>query len=95
MEIRISDLRLLADMLFKHLEEKRIETIEITSDFYWDISPELRYDPYKEPGDHVVGQLTDDWQELRRIIEGDNEPISYALVWFSSILRVIGEKVVQ
>jgi hypothetical protein len=41
-----------------------------------------------------LGQLSDDWGELKRITDGDAEPIGYALVWLAAIRRRVGEKAV-
>jgi len=94
-QIRVSELRLLTEILFTHLEELEKDEITISHDYYWAISDEERYNPYEKPSDLTIGQLTDDWQELQQILVSENEPISYALVWLSSILRCIGEDVVR
>lgn len=95
MEIKLSELRQLSEKLFAHLEENGFSTIEITSDFYWNIPEETRYDRYEEPKEFTMGQLSDDWNELQKILRGDRESLGYALVWYSAILKAIGEKVVR
>ena len=67
-----------------------VVTIEV--DYYWDVSPGARYDNYKQPTDLSVGQLSDDWTEIRRILDGTAEPVPYALVWAAALLRRIGEQ---
>ena len=95
MKVTISELRSISENLFVHLEKMGLDTIDIENDFYWVISEEKRYNAYNEPKEFTLGQLTDDWSELKQILQGENEPIAYALAWLSSILRVIGEKVVR
>lgn len=95
MEITLSELRQLSEKLFAHLEENGHEKIEVSSDYYWEIPEESRYDSFNEPKKFVVGQLSDDWNELQKILRGDREPLAYALVWYSAILKAIGEKVVR
>jgi hypothetical protein len=94
MIIKASDLRAIADRLFAYLEETGRREVEISEDYYWAISKEEIYDPSKDPTDLTIGQLSDDWKELSAIVKGDSPPIGYALVWFSAILRAIGEKTV-
>ncbi len=94
MQVKVSDLRILCEKLFSHLEKIGSGSVKISSDYYWNIPKESRYDKYEEPGDLDLGQLTDDWAELKKILEGKSEPIGYALIWMSSILRAIGEEVV-
>lgn len=77
--------------LFSQLEQRELGWVEIPFDYYWDISKDERYEPYEKPKHFDLGQLSDDWGELQKISQGENEPITYALVWLSSILRAIGE----
>lgn len=91
MKIDVSDLRKAFEVLILHLEETNQRTFEIDADFYWDVPEEGRYDSYVEPKELNLGQLTDDWQELLKIANGDMPPVGPALVWFSSVLRSVGE----
>lgn len=95
MRINVSELRAISAQLFSHLEESGRDSVEIPSDYYWDISKENRYNPYEEPTNFDLGQLTDDWAELQKIALGEKEPIGYALVWFSTVLRAVGEDVAE
>lgn len=40
----------------------------ISNDYYWEISPDEIYDPYKEPENFTLGQLSDDMQEYAGFI---------------------------
>ena len=95
MRVNLSDLRKLNEQLFSHLEEKGHNDVEVSVDFYWDIPKGNRYDPYRKPEDLNLGQLSCDWKELQRIMKGESEPLGYALVWISSLLRAIGEEIVD
>ena len=95
MQVKIRDLRQVIDELFSHLEDVGHTWVEITDDYYWNIPQDYRYDVTREPSEFDIGQLSDDWSELQKILTGANEPISYALVWASSILQHIGEKIVH
>lgn len=91
MQISTADLRKVVNILIDHLEENDCQSFELTADYYWHIPKELKYDPYQEPNNFSLGQLTDDWTELQGLLQGSSEPISYALVWLSSVIRFIGE----
>ncbi len=95
MRINTKELRTVTEKLFDHLEELQIEYIDVPRDFYWDLSGDQLYDVQKEPDDLVVGQLSDDWQELHKVLNERSDPMSYHFVWLSSILRVIGEQIVH
>lgn len=92
MKVEIAQLRAIADRLFSHLEETGRCEFEVSEDYYWSIEKEEVYDPLKDPKDLTLGQLSDDWNELNAILENESPPIGYALVWLSSVLRIIGEK---
>jgi hypothetical protein len=94
MEITISELRKINLQLLDHLEICGHNVIEVDSDFYWTIKKEELYDPYKEPEALALGQLYDEYGFLKKIVDGENEPTAYALVWLSAVLRYIGEKIV-
>jgi hypothetical protein len=93
MKIDISTLEQASQAIFQYLKDQKVESIEVNEDFYWNISKEERYNPYADPKDLDLGQLSDDWAEVAKIASGDNEPVGYALVWLSSIYKILGEKI--
>ena len=95
MDIEIKTLRSLCEQLLSLCEEKGYAIINLPVDYYWDVPTQSRYDPYQRPEDLTLGQLSDDWSELRKIIEnGDSKAISYTLVWLAAVIRAIGENTV-
>jgi hypothetical protein len=94
MHVKVTQLRAASRLIFDHLEEMGYDTVEVTKDYYWDIMPPERYDPYVNPADQLVlGQLTSDWAELESLLSGETDPLGYGLVWLSAILRAIGDQV--
>jgi hypothetical protein len=69
-EVTVADLRAAAELFFSHLESKGIRSVTLSKDYYWDVPADLRYDPYEEPTKHTIGQLSDDLDELRRMMDG-------------------------
>ena len=92
MKLSTDELRRLTLMLLAHVEADSSQAVEVEDDFYWDVPAEARYDAYVEPKTHTVGQLSDDWGELQRILNGERPPVGYALVWLAAVLRRIGER---
>lgn len=92
MRVTTGELREATLKLLEHLDSTGQSSFEIDEDYYWAIPSESRYEPSVAPRDLTVGQLVDDWRELREITSGRREPIGYALVWLSSLLRRVGEK---
>ena len=93
MEIPISDLRRISVILLDHVEQLDIKCLDLDVDYYWEIAAAERYDPTKDPKDITLGQLYHDWERLSEMLHGESEPLSIGLVWLSSLLRRLGEKV--
>jgi hypothetical protein len=91
MKITTKDLRDIFQVLSEHLDGTDQSTTEVPWDFYWDISADELYDPYLEPKDLSLGQLSDDWADLLKISSGEMPAVGYALVWLSSVLRAVGQ----
>ena len=91
MKIKVKELREVANILFDHLEECGVSEQEIEHDYYWDIPTSERYDVSIEPSNMTIGQLTDDWAELQKILKSPDTSVAYALVWYGAIIRAMGE----
>ena len=91
MLITVAELRRASELLMNHLEAQGRASVQIDHDYYWFVPTDQRYDQYKEPKQLTLGQLSDDWSEIRKILDGKGEPVNYALVWLSSLLRAVGE----
>jgi len=94
MDVNIAELRAVADKLFVHLLESGHGVVSLPHDYYWSIPKETRHDPYSQPSELTLGQISEDLTELKRINTGQAEPLSYALVWLASVVRAIGEETV-
>ena len=95
LKISISELKSVTALLFDHLQEVIGEEIEIDHDYYWNIPKGNKYDSYDEPVSFTIGQLTEDWDFLLKILEDSEMVASFGFVWLSAILRAIGEDVVK
>src|SRR6476659_5202373 len=94
MEVDFNELQQITETLLTHLRSSNLDSVELGVDFYWNMPKAAKYDPYYEPTSLTVGQLSDDWAELQRILSGEREPLAHHLVWLAAILRAVGEKVV-
>ncbi len=88
MNVKIDDLLLITSLLLSKLKEEKGNEIEINNDFYWDISNEEIYNPYKEPENITLGQISDDLEELQGLLKS-KEAFSYDLKRLSSIFKVL------
>jgi len=88
MKIKISEIDSALTLLLKKLKENIGDEITISNDYYWEISPDEIYDPYKEPENFTLGQLSDDMQEIRRL-QNSKDVIAYDLNRVSRILKAI------
>mgnify|MGYP001186336132 CR=1 FL=1 len=92
MNITVRELRQMCEHLFHYLESSEQASVDLSVDYYWDIPKQFRYNPYQQPEELNLGQISDDWIELNNILNGEREPTRYALVWLASILRAVGEE---
>jgi hypothetical protein len=92
MKLNIKDLRKATNLILDQLIEDGITEVELTKDYYWSIPAEQRYDPYVEPKELTLGQLSEDWKEILRLVDGEQEPAAYHLEWLSSLLRYIANR---
>jgi len=93
MEINMDDLRQICDRLIQNVKEKGIDSINLEVDYYWNIPQNQLYNPYQKPVDLDMGQLSDNWTELRKVLQSQKEPLGYHLVWLAAILRALGESI--
>jgi hypothetical protein len=94
MNIKTRDLHLLTEKLFKHLEELGVESIELIEDYYWEIPPEHLYQPYQKPQEFTLGQLSDDWRDLEKVLQEDTQPVTSDFIDLAAIMKLIGQKLV-
>jgi hypothetical protein len=95
MTIDVSITKKAIELIFAQLEAAGISVIDIEDEYYWEVSKRERYQPYHKPTEFELGQISDDLQELSKIVNGSSEPNAFALVWAASVLRRIGETIVS
>jgi hypothetical protein len=90
LRIPVDDLRRAAELLLDHIRPAEGDVIELEQDMFWAVPPDALYDVYQEPTELSVGQLTDSWGNVSKLVRGEASPLSYDLVWLSDVLRAIG-----
>jgi hypothetical protein len=91
MTIDLEQLEKAIGIVFKHLAEQGVSTVEIDEDFYWNVPTDEVYVPTNSPANLDVGQLSFNWSDLQSIANGKSPAIGYGLVWAAPLLRRIGE----
>ena len=89
MEIKLSDIKKAIEMLLASLDEEGKDAIELEVDYFWEIDLNDIYNPYVEPTDLTLGQLSDNWKFLQLLLKGERGVISYDFNWMAEILRAI------
>lgn len=85
-------MKVIEAILSSDLELNSQHEVDIKEDFYWNISESELYNIANDPSDFTIGQLSDDWQELVKILEKKNEPVLYDLTKVASILRYLATR---
>lgn len=88
MKIQIEEIEKVITLLLFKLKESKGSEIELSSDYYWDISIEQMYNPYEEPKEITLGQLSDDWEEIQRPSIVD-DAIPYDLKRVAALLEAL------
>jgi hypothetical protein len=91
MKITTGELRRAIDVLLTDFEANGVSEWDINSDFYWDVPSDARYDPYDQPTQLTLGQLSYDIERVKNLADGSSPAVSPGLVWVASILRIAGE----
>jgi hypothetical protein len=94
-EIDIELIRTVTNDLIDRLHREGIDRIELEADYYWQIPADVRYDRPDQPRELLMGQLSEDLQFVTELHDGSRPPVTYGFVWIASILRYIGEKIVD
>lgn len=95
MKIQAVELERVIKKIFNQLKDLNISEINVDEDFYWNIDKEERYNPYQKPARLDLGQVEGDWNELKKINEGDLDVLGGSFVCASNLLRLVGEKFVE
>ncbi len=93
MRLELAKLRSAMEILFDHLEEEGYDSADISSDFYWHVETAELYDPYNEPRELTLGQLSFDWTRLEELLRRETDPLGLDFVWLSALLRALGEQI--
>jgi len=94
-QINVDEVEKALKYLFTELRNQKGNIIDIEPvDFYWAIDGKELYDPYNNPNDLTLGQISDDLNEIKKIASKQSEPVSYDFVKLSSVLTMIGHKTV-
>jgi hypothetical protein len=93
MKVRVEILRAALNQLLDHAKEMEGDTIDVDEDLYWFIPKDVLHDATTEPRGLTLGSLEDDWAEVSAIGTRAKDAFGYGLVWASSVLRAIGNKV--
>lgn len=92
MEIDVVKLKSAIDRLFQHIIETRgVRRVELGSDLYWNMSEEALYNVVDRPQELDIGQLSDDWEFVSKVLEDDATPVAYQLTEVAPLLRRLGE----
>lgn len=91
--MKIGDLKILLEALLSKLDNiDSNRPVFSDQDLYWNITDEELYDPYKEPVDLTMGSLSDDWEFLQKMMNGERDLIDYDLYKLAAILKYSGSK---
>lgn len=89
MRVNIDELSRVIAILLSNLKNSKGNEVELRNDYYWDISSEQIYNPYDDPNEISLGQLSDDLNEVCRLLSSSDEAIPYDLKRIAEILKAL------
>jgi hypothetical protein len=89
MKLNIDEFKKIITLLLSNLRDSKGNEIELKSDYYWDISNKQLYNPYNEPNEMSLGQLTDDLNEIYRLSKSNEDAIPYDLKRVAEVLKAL------
>lgn len=92
MKVRIDEIQNIFTLLLSNLREQKGDEIELKNDFYWDIASDKLYNPYEEPDEVSLGQLSDDLKEIYRLSKSNEDAIPYDLKRIGEILKALSNE---
>ena len=94
MIIDMHKLEAITSILLSKLRESNGNNIELPHDYYWDIALDDLYNPYQEPTSLMLGQLSDDWEDVQKFCESDDS-IPHDLKRVAAILTALSQSTWQ
>jgi hypothetical protein len=92
--IDIIELRKITDLIYEHiLDNLKIKSVEMTEDMYWSISAKNLYDIEKKPNDFGIGQLYDDLDFLRHILDDESQAVPPMMMHLAPIFQYLATQV--
>lgn len=75
-EIGLVKLRAIVNRLLDHVIETRgVRKVALEKQYYWEVPAPERYRIEGNPGELDVGNLTDDWEFVSKLLQGDDPPV--------------------
>ena len=88
MKINVSEIESITIRLLDMLKQSKGELLEFSNDYYWDILDNELFNPYKDPTNITLGQLSDELTELDKVKNLNNATI-YDLKRLGIIFRAL------
>ena len=91
MKISINGLKDLCEKITIKAEKLGLNEVAVDIDYYWDTD-----NPYKldvEKPKMIVGSFIDDWNNLEKILKGENPPTVIDFDRLGNVIKIIGESI--
>jgi hypothetical protein len=94
--MKIDEIKKIFEILILKIENNLGENLEFNNDqeYYWDVLENEIFNIEREiKNDELsLGQISDDWGELERLLNDDEDPISYDLIRLAYLFIAIRKK---
>jgi len=74
---------------------EKLEGAELSlgSDYFWSIPADELSNVYSRHAKIAIGQLSESWQHIEDMLDGESGVLPHHLIWLSDVLRAIGQEI--
>ncbi|MGA8725422.1 MAG: hypothetical protein WB565_10280 [Acidimicrobiales bacterium] len=94
LRIPIASLKAMCETLLDRVSSSEGDSVLIEHDYFWSITRDERTEVSLRPESLTIGQVSECWSNLERMLEDPSREITFGLVWLAEILRTIGDEIV-
>ncbi len=92
MAITIDELEKCLSILFKEIRKNAGSEINLTTDYYWNIPEDEAYNMNSNPQELTIGQISEEIEIIKRLLDNPDSYISYDLRRIGIILMAMGHE---
>lgn len=88
-QLPVAKLEAVVELLLRRVVAVGQDRIVIDRDMFWSIPLGDAFEVYGPPPEATIGQVSESWDQLERVLAEPEDAVKYHLVWLADVLRAI------